>query len=107
MDKKTLLGRKIREIRKRQGLSQEMLAERAGISSQYVSNIERGKENPTLDLLLKLADALKSSLGEMCDFETVDEMDHRKIRSSIAEILRTANPDRLRTAIKVLQAILR
>jgi transcriptional regulator with XRE-family HTH domain len=76
MDKKQLLGKRIAEIRKRERLSQEKLAERAGISAQYVSNIERGKENPTLDLLLGLADALKISLGEMCDFE---DMDQRKV----------------------------
>lgn len=67
MDKKKLLGKRIREIRKRQALSQEKLGERAGISAQYVSNIERGVENPTLDLLLRLAEALKVSLGEMCE----------------------------------------
>ena len=74
MDKKSLLGKRIREIRKSQGISQEQLSERAGISAQYVSNIERGKENPTLDLLLRLAEALRVALGQMCDFETVEDM---------------------------------
>ncbi|MFQ5849997.1 MAG: helix-turn-helix domain-containing protein [Candidatus Binatia bacterium] len=106
MDKKMLLGARIREIRKKHGLSQDGLAERAGISAQYVSNIERGKENPTLDLLLQLADALKVSLGEMCDFETA-EMDQKRIRGAIREMLRTANPERLRAALKVLKAVLR
>ena len=78
MDRKGLLGKRIREIRKRQGLSQERLAERASISPQYVSNIERGNENPTLDLLLRVADALKLSLGQMCDFETVGGYESEK-----------------------------
>ena len=85
MDKKKLLGSRIKEIRKRQRLSQEKLAERAGISAQYVSNIERGRENPTLDLLLRLADALKVSLGEMCDFESLE--DRRKVRAAIQQML--------------------
>ena len=105
MDKKSLLGKRIREIRKSQGLSQERLAERAGISAQYVSNIERGKENPTLDLLLRLADALKVSLGQMCDFETVEDMNQRKMRSSIGAILQKADPDRLRLALKLLRSL--
>ncbi len=104
MDKKAMLGTRIREIRKRRKLSQEMLAERAGISAQYVSNIERGKENPTLDLLLRVAEALKVSLREMCDFEA-EELDVKKIRSSIREILKTRDPETLRVALKLLKTV--
>jgi transcriptional regulator with XRE-family HTH domain len=105
MDKKSLLGKRIREIRKSQAISQEQLAERAGISAQYVSNIERGKENPTLDLLLRLAEALRVSLGQMCDLETVEEMNRRKLRSSVSGILRSADPERLRLALKLLRSL--
>lgn len=107
MDKKALLGRRIGEIRKRRGLSQEMLAERAGISAQYVSNIERGKENPTLDLLFRLAEALRVSLGELCDFEGVEKMDQKMVRATLRDLFKTADPERLRTALKVLRAVLR
>lgn len=99
MDEKVLLGRRIRELRKKQGLSQEMVAEKASISAQYVSNIERGKENPTLDLLIGLADALKVSLGEMCDFEA-ETTDQRGIKSAIREILDTRDPERLKTILR-------
>jgi transcriptional regulator with XRE-family HTH domain len=84
-------------------LSQEKLAERAGISAQYVSNIERGTENPTLDLLLRLAEALKVSLGEMCDVESVEEMDQRKLRSTVSEMVRRADPERLKLALRMLK----
>lgn len=105
MDKKGLLGKRIREIRKSQGLSQEKLAERAGISAQYVSNIERGKENPTLDLLLRLAEALRVSLAQMCDFETMEEMNQRKMRASVNGLLRSADPERLRLALRLLRSL--
>ena len=105
MDKKKLLGIRIREIRKTRELSQEELAERADISTQYVSNIERGKENPTLDLLLRLAEALRVSLGQLCDFETVEQMDQRKMRSAVNAMLRKANPEGLKLALKVLRAL--
>ena len=105
MDKKRLLGKMISEIRTSQRSSQERHVERAGISVQYVSNIERGKGNPTLDLLLRLADALKVSLGQMCDFETVEDMNQRKTRSSISAILQKADPDRLRLALKLLRSL--
>lgn len=107
MDRKVLLGKRIREIRKIRKLSQEALAERAGISAQYVSNIERGKENPTLDMLFTLADALKVTLAEMCDYETVQTMDRQRLHSLLRDLLKTADPERLRTAVKILKVVLR
>src|SRR5262245_50581659 len=106
MDRKALFGKRIQEIRKARRLSQEALAERVGISPQYVSNIERGKENPTLDMLFSLADGLKVGLAELCDYETVEKMDRRRIQSTLRQIFSTAKPEELKTAIKVLRAVL-
>ena len=108
MDKKALLGRRIGYLRKRRrGLSQEELAERAGISPQYVSNIERGNENPTLDILFKLADALKVSFGELCDFDVIDDMDEKKLRSAIRDLVAIKDAVQLKSALRVLKAVLR
>jgi transcriptional regulator with XRE-family HTH domain len=107
MDRKVLFGKRIQELRKALKLSQEELAEKAGISSQYVSNIERGKENPTLDMLFILADALKVALCEMCDYEPVGTMDRKAIESLLRELLKTADPERLRTAVGILKVVLR
>lgn len=71
MNKKELIGRRIQELRKKQGLSQERVAEKADISPNYLSRIECGKENPTLDMLIKLASALEIEMWEMFDFEHV------------------------------------
>jgi transcriptional regulator with XRE-family HTH domain len=107
MDRKVLLGKRIQELRKSRKFSQEELAEKAGISSQYVSNIERGKENPTLDMLFTLTDALKVTLSEMCDYEPVGNMDRKSVENLLRELLRTADIGRLKTAAKVLKAVLR
>ena len=107
MDRKALFGKRIQEIRKARELSQEEVAERVGISAQYVSNIERGKENPTLDMLFSLADALKVGLADLCDYESVEKMDRRRIQSVLREVFRTAEPEQLKTAVKVLKAVLR
>jgi len=45
---------KIAEYRKKRGLTQAELAELAGISQQYMSNIERGKVNPGIGLIEKI-----------------------------------------------------
>ena len=58
------LGAAIREARKAKGISQEALAELAGIDRSYMGGIERGEHNLAIMNLLKIADALgvKASL---------------------------------------------
>jgi transcriptional regulator with XRE-family HTH domain len=51
-------GLRVRSIRESQGLSQEDLAERAGLHRTYVSSLERGQRNVGLDNILALAQAL-------------------------------------------------
>ncbi len=57
-DSKAIIGRVIRQLRETAGLSQERLAERAGITYQYLSSVENGKENFTIGVLDALAKAL-------------------------------------------------
>jgi len=58
LDAKTVIGKAIRQLRESSGLSQEKLAERAGITYQYLSAIENGKENFTVGILETVAKAL-------------------------------------------------
>ncbi|HEY9217261.1 MAG TPA: helix-turn-helix transcriptional regulator [Phenylobacterium sp.] len=58
MDLVRVLGRNVREQRKRLGMSQEELAHEAGMKRSYVSDLERGTRNPTVRALGRLAAAL-------------------------------------------------
>ena len=53
-----LLGEAIRARRKKKRLSQERLAEKADLSTVFISRVERGKESPSVDSLVKIARAL-------------------------------------------------
>jgi transcriptional regulator with XRE-family HTH domain len=55
----------MRELRAECGISQERLAERAGLDRTYVSGIERGERNPSLTNILKLAEALGVTVSEL------------------------------------------
>lgn len=58
MDLPQILGRNVREHRKRLGLSQERLALDADMKRSYVSDVERGTRNPSIKALARLAIAL-------------------------------------------------
>jgi len=55
----------LRDERKRQGLSMERLAEKAGLSTSMISLFERDLRNPTLDTLLRIAEVLNVDLGRV------------------------------------------
>lgn len=58
MDMRKLVGENIRRIRKEKGLTQEAFAVKSGFTQQYLSDLERGRRNPTVVTLYELARAL-------------------------------------------------
>ena len=52
------MGRNAKKFRLAKGLTQEEFAERSGFSQQYISDLERGRRNPTVVSLYELAQAL-------------------------------------------------
>jgi transcriptional regulator with XRE-family HTH domain len=58
-------GTTVRQNRLRLGLSQEAFADRAGLHRTYISLLERGKRNPSLDVLVKLAKTLQVPLCQL------------------------------------------
>lgn len=58
-------GKRIRDVRRSKGISQEMLAEMAGIDRSYMGNIERGEKNVTLKKAYDICDALKVNIKEL------------------------------------------
>lgn len=57
-----LFGNALRRLRTERGWSQERLAEAAGITLNYVGNLERGEQGPSLNILVRLARALETDL---------------------------------------------
>ena len=62
-----LLGEAVRGKRKQAELSQERLAEKASLSTVFISRIERGVESPSVDNLLKIAKALGVQVRDLVD----------------------------------------
>ena len=61
-DIRVVVGQNTRRLRRAAGLSQEQLAEQAGITQQHLSGLERGTQNPTVLTLAQIAEALGASV---------------------------------------------
>jgi transcriptional regulator with XRE-family HTH domain len=59
------IGRRLTQLRTARGLSQYTLAEKAGISRNYLRGLEAGTSDPTIGMVTRLAKALKVSLTEL------------------------------------------
>ena len=60
-------GDNVRSRREAQELSQEQLAERADLDRTYISGVERGVRNLSLNSVVRIAKALKTSASELCE----------------------------------------
>jgi transcriptional regulator with XRE-family HTH domain len=67
-----VLGRRLRELRRRRGETLTETAERAGISPQYLSEIERGLKDPSSEVLAAVAGALGATLIDVTSQVTGD-----------------------------------
>ncbi|WP_100627015.1 helix-turn-helix domain-containing protein [Algoriphagus formosus] len=68
MDIKEKFGQRLRVLRKDKGLSQEELAEKSGLNRPYISAIEQGKRNVSLEVMEKLAEAMSLNIKSLIDF---------------------------------------
>jgi transcriptional regulator with XRE-family HTH domain len=105
MDIKRAVGRRIKIVRQRSGLTQDQLAEQVGLSPKYISGIERGVENPTMDILIRLAKALEVEPYDLFLFGESEE--HEKaLRKGIEKMVREADQGKLQLYFDVMRKIL-
>lgn len=62
-----LLGDRVIDLRKKRGLTLDQLASACGVSRSMLSQIERGRANPTLAVTLRIAQAFGLSIGDLVD----------------------------------------
>jgi transcriptional regulator with XRE-family HTH domain len=104
MDTSVLLGNRVRDLRKKRNLTQEKLAELAGVDISYLGNIERGTENPTVATLEKLATALSTKAYQILNFEHALQGE-RVLRRRLVQILDKCDEHELQIILKIAIAI--
>lgn len=102
MDNKVLLGKRIRELRKRNNLKQEKLAELVGLEPTSISNIENGYNYPSFQNLEKIANALDVTFVDIFKFEQ-----HKETENLIVEInqILKNNPEKTKDFYKIIKAL--
>lgn len=102
--KRILLGRRIRDIRKAKGWTQEQLGSKADVSYKFIGEIERGVQNPSFDILVKIAGALEVELFELFRFEQ-GAANRKDIESRMAKVLKGIPEDDLRRMFFVIRGL--
>jgi transcriptional regulator with XRE-family HTH domain len=100
-----LVGEQIRIIRKARGLTQEVLAEKSGLSFSYISDVERGERNISLESLEKIILALDVMPSEIFNFKDIDINNGLDNKRMIIEVLRSLLLDRRLEEVKFIHKV--
>lgn len=102
---KELLGARIKELRKKEQMSQEQLAEKIGIDPKHLSRIEVGKGYPSLETLDNLSKVLNVEMKDLFEFQHLDSVD--SVADAINSIINTASDKDMQLFLKLLKALVR
>ena len=102
MNNKLLVGKRIKELRKKHNLSQEKLAELTNLEPTSLSNIENGRNYPLFTTLEKILCVFNSSFYDFFNFN------HNKEAKDLIQEINTIikeNPDKIKDIYKVVKAL--
>ena len=102
---KAALGEKLRQARQMKGYTQHSLAEMADVGNVYLGEIERGLKMPSLNVFLKLIEALDVSADYVLRDELTSGQEY--IYDEITQKLKNLTPGQRKTAVDILDAYLR
>jgi transcriptional regulator with XRE-family HTH domain len=101
-----MIGARIRFIRKTKGYTQEMLAEKTDLQASYISDVERGDRNISLETLERIISALEIKPIEV--FQFLDQTDDNKqeLLDSIKLLLSGRSHEEIETVHRIIKDIL-
>ena len=98
---KVYIGNKIRKFRQENHFSLQYLAEQSDISLPYLSHVEHGKHMPTLDVLVRLMNALHINYSILTDETQEDNI----ITNSILNLLQHSSEEEFEFFLYILEII--
>lgn len=104
---KGTFGLRLRGFRKKKGLTIEQLAERVGLSTNYLGDVERGKKLPSMATLIRIVNVLDISADELLkdDVNRADYLVDAKISARMAHLTQRQRVAVLRMLDSILKEI--
>lgn len=100
----SIIGKRIKQVRKKKGLTQDQLSEKMGVSIAYLSKVETGKIHINLERLSQICNLLEVTEGEILN--GVASHSERYLSSEFNELLRKCSPQKQKLIYKIVQVIL-
>ena len=101
---KVLFGRKIRELRKRNSLTQAQLAEKVNVDDKHISCIEAGKNFPSADLIYRFSNAFKLEIKDLFEFYHLQKP--QDLKEEIKNLLNELNDEQIALTYKYIRTFL-
>ena len=98
-------GQRLRALRLELGLSQATLAERANVTPEYISRIERGAVGPSMEVIAKLAHALGVPPQALFAFDVTPRVKDR-VLSRMADLLREGSSEERHLILKLSETVM-
>ena len=99
---KEIIGKKIRQIRREKGLSQEELSEKIDISPRHMCTIENGNSFPSIETFIKIAKILDININE---FFNLTPSNNDNLRNEIYNLIQTSSVKELYLIKDIIIAI--
>lgn len=97
------VGKRIQEIRQHRGMTQSALSQRLEMTPKYISNIECGSKNPTLETFVAIANALEIDANTLL-VDVLDTSDEIKC-SALWEKLLSVPPEKRQKVLSIIDLI--
>jgi transcriptional regulator with XRE-family HTH domain len=105
MNHAKLFGRRLKILRKARNLNQAELAEKVGIETKYLSNIETGRRSPSFEKTVALAKALDVPMSALFSFDH-DEADPKILRKRIDSTLARSTAQQLKQIYRHIRDVM-
>lgn len=102
---KNLFGKRLRELREKRKMTQEELSNLLNIEWQHVSRLENGKNLPSCNILIKIAQVFDIDIRTLTEYQYLD--DNNNINEAINNLLNLATEEQKKLFYKILYAILK
>ena len=102
---KILFGKRLRQLREQRGLTQEQLSNMLDIEWQHISRLENGKNLPSCNILISIAQVFDIDIRKLTDYEYLDK--NSNINELIDNLLELATEEQKVMFYKILNDIIK